>query len=107
MWKDEIIEEVRRARHDHAAKFGNDLAAIFADLRKQQRESGHKVVTLPPKRPLPRRTPGGVQEKPVHLPPIRSHTARPKGRAVWSYCRDSSGKPSWKEGSPRAPPPPI
>ncbi len=54
MWKDEIVEEVRRARHEHAAKFGNDLAAIFADLKektKQARESGRKVVSLPPRRP--------------------------------------------------------
>ena len=55
IWKDEIVEEVRRARHEHAAKFGNDLAAIFSDLRKRQRESGRKVVSLPPRRPVDRR----------------------------------------------------
>ena len=51
MWKDEIVEEVRRIRHEHAARFNNDLDAIVADLRKSQRESGHKVVSLPPRRP--------------------------------------------------------
>ncbi len=54
VWKDEIVEEVRRARHEHAAKFGNDIAAIFADLREKTRRSGRKVVSLPPRRPLPR-----------------------------------------------------
>ncbi len=57
MWSDDIVEEVRRARHEHAAKFNNDLTAIFADLKektKQARESGRKVVSLPPKRPHPR-----------------------------------------------------
>ena len=54
VWKDEIVEEVRRARHEHAAKFGNDLAAIFADMREKTekaREAGRKVVSLPPKPP--------------------------------------------------------
>ena len=51
MWKDEIVEEVRRIRHEHAARFNNDLDAIVADLRKRQRDSGHKVVSLPPRRP--------------------------------------------------------
>ena len=50
MWSDEIVEEVRRARHEHAAKFGNDLAAIFADLREKMRKSGRKIVSLPPRR---------------------------------------------------------
>lgn len=54
MWKDEIVEEVRRIRHEHAARFNNDLDAIVADLRKRQGESGHKVVSLPPRRPIQR-----------------------------------------------------
>lgn len=56
--RDEIVEEVRRVRHEHAAKFGNDLAAIFADMRektKKEEESGRKVVSLPPRRPVDRR----------------------------------------------------
>ena len=54
MWKDEIVEEVRRIRHEHAARFNNDLDAICADIRKRQQESGRKVVSLPPKPPLKR-----------------------------------------------------
>lgn len=48
---DEIVEEVRRARHEHAARFNYDLDAIAADLREKQRQSGRKVVSLPPRRP--------------------------------------------------------
>ena len=29
-----------------------DLEKIFQDLKEQERQSGRKVVTLPPKRPL-------------------------------------------------------
>ena len=55
MWKDEIVEEVRRIRHEHAARFNNDLDAIVADLKEKERKSGRKVVSLPPKRPGGRR----------------------------------------------------
>ena len=53
MWKDPIVEEVRRVREEHAARFGNDLRAIVEDLRQQQARSGRKVVSRPPKRPSP------------------------------------------------------
>jgi len=54
VWKDEIVAEVRRIRHAHAARFGNDLAAIAAHLREQEKKSGREVVSLPPKPPLKR-----------------------------------------------------
>lgn len=41
-------EEIRAARHRLAAKFGNDLDRIVADLRRQQRESGREYITLSP-----------------------------------------------------------
>ena len=50
--KDPIVEEVRRARHAHAAKFGFDLHAICEDLRRKERKCGHRLVTSPPKRIL-------------------------------------------------------
>jgi hypothetical protein len=55
--KDPIVEEVRRSRDEHARKFNYDLSAICEDLRRIQRESGHKVVRLPAKRlnPAPTR----------------------------------------------------
>ena len=51
MWKDPIVEEVRRVREDHAAKYGYDLDAICEALRKEQQASGRTVVSLPPKKP--------------------------------------------------------
>ena len=45
-WKDEIVEEVRKVRYDHAAKFDYYISAICADIRYKQKESGRKVVSL-------------------------------------------------------------
>jgi len=50
MWKDPIVEEVRRARDAYAAKFNYDLDAIVADLKAKEQAGGRKVVSFPPKR---------------------------------------------------------
>lgn len=42
---DPIVEEVRKAREAHAAKFDYDLLAICSDLRNKEKESGHPVVS--------------------------------------------------------------
>jgi hypothetical protein len=52
MWSDPIVEEVRKVREEHAARFDYDLEKIFQDLKEQERQSGRKVVSLPPKRPV-------------------------------------------------------
>jgi len=52
MWNDPIVEEVRKIREEHAARFDYDLERIFQDLKEQERQSGRKVVSLSPKRPL-------------------------------------------------------
>jgi hypothetical protein len=49
MLKDELVEEVRKARREQAAKWNFDLKAILADARKRQAQSGHKVVSFAPK----------------------------------------------------------
>ena len=51
--KDPIVEEVRRHRKEHTAKFRGDLAAICADLQSVQRTSGHEVVRFAPKKVKP------------------------------------------------------
>ena len=51
MWKDEIVEEVRRIREENAAKFDHNLKAILDDARKRQRLSGRKVVSFAPRKP--------------------------------------------------------
>jgi hypothetical protein len=53
MHRDPIVEEVRRVRERHAAKYGYDLDAICKALRDDQRRSQRKVVSLPPKKPQP------------------------------------------------------
>jgi hypothetical protein len=50
MWRDAIVEEVRKIREEYAARFGHDLKAICRDLRERQAKSGREVVSLPPKR---------------------------------------------------------
>ena len=52
MKKDPIIEEIRKIREAHAAKFNHDLKAICADLKEKEKDCGHPVVSLPPKRHL-------------------------------------------------------
>lgn len=52
MKTDPIVEEVRKARSQHAARFNNDLKAIVADLKKQEKRSGRKYVKLMPKSPI-------------------------------------------------------
>lgn len=59
MWKDEIVEEVRRVREAHAAAHGHDLRRIFEDLKKSQSQSGRKVVSLPPRPPRRRKHASG------------------------------------------------
>jgi hypothetical protein len=45
MKPDPIVEEVRKVREAHAAKFGFDLSAICTDLQKKEKNSGHPVVS--------------------------------------------------------------
>jgi hypothetical protein len=57
MWKDPIVEDVRKWRDEYAAEFDYDLEAIGRDLRGTQKAPGRKVVSFPPRRipktPLP------------------------------------------------------
>lgn len=53
MTKDPIVEEVRAIRQRHAARFGNDLDAIVADLQareKQMKRTMRRPATRPQKR---------------------------------------------------------
>ena len=43
---DPIVDEVRRVRDEHAARFGYDLDAIFQDLKEQEKKSGRKFVSV-------------------------------------------------------------
>jgi hypothetical protein len=50
MWQDRIVEEVRRIREAYARQFDHDLEAIRRDLKEQEKKSGRKTLSLPPKR---------------------------------------------------------
>ena len=52
MWKDEIVEEVRKNREAYAAKFNFDLQAMYEDLKKAERKSTRKQVSFKPKKPV-------------------------------------------------------
>ena len=58
MYKDPIVEEIHRIREEYSRSFNHDLKALFADLQKQQAESGRKVVNLSRKPGLPGRWSG-------------------------------------------------
>jgi hypothetical protein len=46
MYRDPIVEEVRRHREARAAKFGFNIRAIVEDARSREASSGHPVVDL-------------------------------------------------------------
>ena len=52
-WRDPIVEEVRRVREKHAARFNYDLDAIAADIKTLEQDVADRLVMLPPHR-LPR-----------------------------------------------------
>ncbi len=56
MWEDPIVEQIRKARQAHAARFDNDLHRISEDLRRleeAERAKGRIFVTRTPKTPEP------------------------------------------------------
>ena len=48
--EDEIVEEVRRIREEHAARFHYDVAAIFADIRRSEAERDWPRASFAPNR---------------------------------------------------------
>jgi len=50
---DEILANKRRL----AAKFDNDLHRIAEDIRRRQTEGNREIVSLPPRRHEPKKTP--------------------------------------------------
>jgi hypothetical protein len=54
---DPIVDEVRRVRDAHAAMFNYDLDAIFHDIKEQEKKSGLKFVSYPPRRAEPNQAP--------------------------------------------------
>jgi len=47
MWKDPIVEEVRKIREEHAARFDYDLKRIFDDLKEMEGRADTKSSHSP------------------------------------------------------------
>jgi hypothetical protein len=47
---DPILAEIRQVREAFANKFSGDVRAMMNDIRRRQGQSGHPVVSRPPKR---------------------------------------------------------
>ena len=62
MYQDAIVEEIHRIREEYSRSLNHDLKAIFADLQRQQAESGRQVVNLPRKRGLTTRWSGRARD---------------------------------------------
>lgn len=52
MSRDYIVDEVRRVREALFAQYNFDLKKLLSAVRKRQRKSGHKVVSLRAKKKL-------------------------------------------------------
>jgi len=53
---DPIVDEVRRERDAHAARFHYDLDAIFRDIKQQEKKSGRTFVSFAPAKAEPSQT---------------------------------------------------
>jgi hypothetical protein len=50
---DPIVDEVRKVRDAHAARFNYDLHAIFLDIKKREKERGLHFVDGVARQPVP------------------------------------------------------
>ena len=46
MWKDPVVQEVRKIREARAAKLNYDIRAIVEDARKRQQRSRQRVISF-------------------------------------------------------------
>jgi len=53
MFGDPIVDEIRKAREAHAARFNYDLKAIYHDLKQQEKNSGRIFVSYPSRKCVP------------------------------------------------------
>jgi len=50
MQRDPIVEEVRRIKEEHAARYNYDIRAMGKALQEEQKRDGRHVVSPPPRR---------------------------------------------------------
>ncbi|MBL0731652.1 MAG: hypothetical protein JJW03_02200 [Desulfosarcina sp.] len=56
MFRDNIVEEIRKNRQEHAAKFNFDIRKIVKELNKQQLDNRRKTISFPSKKPIFQKT---------------------------------------------------
>ena len=49
MQNDPVVDEIRRIRHAYAKRFGFDLRAMVADLRRKEQQHPDRLVSFNPK----------------------------------------------------------
>lgn len=69
MWKDPIVEQVRRVRREHAAKFNYDIKAICEDIRRYAEEEIDPPSTEPKTSTAARRSGKQKSARATILPP--------------------------------------
>jgi hypothetical protein len=78
---DPIVDEVRRIRDAHAAKFNCDLKAIFQDIKEQEKRTGRKYVSFADDSTAPNQTaqpataaiPASCEAQPLQTGPAAEH----------------------------------
>ena len=53
MWKNPIVEETRDRHEELVRRFNYDIRAMGEALRREQKASGQRLITRPPKRVKP------------------------------------------------------
>jgi hypothetical protein len=74
---DPIVDEVRRVRDAHAARFEYDLDAIFRDIKEQEKQSGRTFVSFAPPRAEPSSAPQPTGAAPSGSDSLPSQQAGP------------------------------
>jgi hypothetical protein len=60
---DPIVDEIRRVRDAHAARFKCDLDAIFRDIKEQEKKSGRTFVTFVLGKPMQDQSPISMDQE--------------------------------------------
>jgi hypothetical protein len=55
MSRDPIVDEIHKVREEYARQFDFDARAICRDIQAKQLASGRKLVSLPARKPTPKK----------------------------------------------------
>jgi hypothetical protein len=74
---DPLVDEIRRIRETHAARFNYDLDAIFRDLKEQEKQAGHKFLSGIAEGPSqPTEGTKSAEDKSGNVPPLAASCPR-------------------------------